>query len=148
MRWSSEMAKEAAETSSLIHLQQPQPWHGVGGIVNNWKGGVEAASAEFKQAWTPTAGVLQQQAKELFELAVLFFRKSGKTPKAQVSGKEALTSFRSSGIFPHKAFRKFLAETQRPFYAGVKWIFTFCEASPEDPLPSWVMTSVTFSTLP
>lgn len=105
----------------------------MGGIVNSRREGGEAASAEFKsisfeQAWTPTPGVLQQQAKELFELPVLFLGKSGKTPKARIAGKVALTSFRRSGIFLHKAFRKFLAEAQRPIYAGVKRTVVFCEA--------------------
>ena len=123
----------------------------MGGIVSSRREGGEAASAEFKsisfeQAWTPIPGVLQEQAKELFELR--FFRKSGKTPKARVAGNVALTSFRRSGIFLHKAFRKFLAEAQRPIYAGVKGIIIFCEAPPKNPLPSWVMGSVKFSTLP
>lgn len=48
------------------NLQQLQ--RGVGGIVNNRREGGEAASAEFRsilfeQAWTPTPGFWQEQAK-------------------------------------------------------------------------------------
>lgn len=94
----------------------------------------EAAYAEFKsisfeQAWTPTPRALQENAKELFELPVLFFRKSGRIPKA---GNVGLISFKRFDISLHEAFRKFLAEAQRPIYVGVKEIVTFCEA-PQNP---------------
>mgnify|MGYP001855395511 FL=1 len=76
----------------------------MGGIVNSSREGGEAASAEvksfsFKQAWTPTPEVLQKEATELFELLVLFFRQSRKTPKVQKAGNVPLTSFRRSDIF-------------------------------------------------
>lgn len=126
----------------------------MGGIVNGRREGGEATSAEFKrfsfeQSWTPTPGVLQNQAKELFELPVPFFRKSGKALKAWIVGNVALTSIRRSGISLHKTLRKFLAEAQRPIYAGVKGTVISSEAKKtKNPLPAWVMGSVKFSTLP
>lgn len=112
-----------AQPQPQHNLQQLQ--HGVGGIVNSRREGGEAASAEFRgilfeQAWTPTPGVWQEQAKELFEVLLLFFRKSEKTTEAWIAGNIALTSFRRSSIFLHKAVRNFLAEAQRLIFAGVK----------------------------
>lgn len=110
-----------AQPQPQHNLQQLQ--HGVGGIVNSRREGGEAAefrSILFEQAWTPTPGVWQEQAKELFEVLLLFFRKSEKTTEAWIAGNVALTSFRRSGIFLHKTVRNFLAEAQRLVLAGVK----------------------------
>lgn len=152
---SSKMAKKA-EISSIRYLQQPLPrcnlqqlWPGVGGKVNSRREGGEAASAGFKrfsfeQAWTPSPGVSQNQAKELFVLPEPFFRKSGKAPKAWIVGNVALTSIRRSGISLHKTLRKFLAEAQRPIYAGVKGTVISSEAKKKKILflhGSWVVSN-------
>lgn len=63
-------------------------------------------------------------------MTMQFFMESGRTPKAQIAGNVALTSFRISGIFLHKAFRKFLAEAQRPIYAGFQGESHILRASP------------------
>lgn len=75
-------------------------------------------------------------------MTALFFRESGKTPKAQIAGNVALTSFRISGIFLHKAFRKFLAEAQRPIYAGFQGESHILRSPPKKILfshASWVV---------
>lgn len=139
---------------------QPWPQHnlqqlqrGVGGIVNSRREGGEAASAEFRsilfeQAWIPTPGIWQEQAKELFEVLLLFFRKSEKTTESQIAGNVALTSFRRSSIFLCKTVRNFLAEAQRLIFAGVKGIVIPWSPPQKTPLPLCVIHNIKFCSLP